>query len=153
SCACRQCPEAFPGGKLLRCGGVGLGNVQGRASPAFDPPIQVGTLLYIDPQAAVISLADVPADGLGVVPLECRMVELSRVCACHLEPEVRGPLNVGGLVDIDAIANLCAINACCIEKPQEEGNELGVTVDEHDALMPVMRLALSAFTPVSDGTG
>jgi hypothetical protein len=126
-------------------------SVHGSARPAFDPPVELRGLPHVDPQTAVIVIAGVQAGGLGVVPFECRTAELGRIRAGHLEPEALGPRNVGGLVDVDAIANLSPINFCCIEESQEEGNELGVTVDEVDALLLAIGLALSTLSPVGNG--
>ena len=51
-------------GMLLWCSAVGLGNAQGRACPAFDPPVQLRTLPEGDAEATVVAVAHVLAHGL-----------------------------------------------------------------------------------------
>src|SRR5215467_756419 len=116
--ACWQTPAAKtfhcqPGSQLW--GRIIAAAVHGRAGPAFDPSVKARALLHVDPQTAAIIITDIPADCLGVMPLEGRTVELRGVGTSYLQPVALGGAYIGGLVNIDAIADLRAINPRCVQ--------------------------------------
>ena len=79
--------------------------------PTFNPPVELGAPAHLDPEAAVVPLGNVLADGLRVVPLQRWVAELVRWGPGHALPESLGSFDVSAFVDVDLEDHVAALDA------------------------------------------
>src|ERR1035438_396356 len=121
--------------------------------PAIDLTIELGTHADADLKASVIIGTDVLSAGARVSSLDVGSVELFRLRLDQLGPVTGGGLDVSCLMDVESIAQTFAADACLVEKPDEEQDQMRVAVNEFHLFGEAVRLALRSFAPVGDGAG
>src|SRR5258707_12228193 len=81
---------------------------------------------------------------------QVRPMELRRAGSGHLEPELLGCSHVCALMDADPEDQLLPGYARAVQEMQEELDQRCVAVDEANAVITSVRLALRACSPVGD---
>src|SRR5690349_14072746 len=121
--------------------------------PAGNFAVQLAALGHGYSQAAVIVRVVVPPRCLRRVPLAHGPRGLMRRSCRHARPVPGGRVDVGALVDRNAIAETLTGHAGLVEERKEELDQGWVAVDEADLLVDPVRLALRALAPVGDRAG
>src|SRR5215469_17839302 len=126
---------------------------RGGGHPAFDLPVEPSAAQYVNPQAAVVRLADVRPHRLRIVPFQYWPAELVRPRSGEVQPVLLSGVGVRVLVDVDTENKVIRTYSGHVQEPEKEHDQRGVAVDENHSVDTARWLGLRAFAPVGDCSG